>query len=199
MSNETIQNNWSIRQSQPSPLLTPSDLYTHLRLFPQNGAHPDDAYITALIAAATQAAEDYTQRAFMPRTVMLSRSHWADRLFLPVNPVQSVDSITYLDKDGNEQTLTDFTFVGDTVPAYIDIHKQPEVSDKGRPITITMAAGYAIHDSPPEPVPAVFEMAVKLMVGNLYENRESVTTEREAYALPQSFEYLLHPHRVLGV
>lgn len=192
MSNETIKNNWSISQALPTPLLTPSDLHTHLRLFAQNGEHPDDDYIATLIAAATQAVEDYTQRALVQREVTLKRADLTERLDLPVYPVASVDNITYLDRDGNEQTLTGWRFIGDTVPAFIELDVVPDVIDEGRPVTIVVTAGYDI-------VPAVFEMATKLMVGNLYENRESVTTERQAYALPQSFEYLLHPHRVLGV
>ena len=138
------------------------------------------------------------QRALMPRTVTLKREVFASRLYLPVYPVLSVDSITYTDPDGNSQTLTDFTFT-DAQPAYIDIESPPHVFDKGRPVTIVVTAGYAVEDSPPQPVPEVFKSAVKLMVGNLYENRESVTASTIVQKLPQSFEYLLHPHRVMGV
>jgi len=61
-----------------------------------------------------------------------------------------------------------------------------------------VTAGYAVEDSPPRPVPEIFKSAVKLMVGNLYENRESVS-DKTPYAMPHSFEYLLHPHRVMSV
>ena len=198
--NDTIRNNWSMSQTQPNPLLTPEDLHSHLRLFPTGSppAHPDDDYITALIAASTQAAEDYMQRALMPRTVTLKRERFARRLYLPVYPVLSVDSITYTDPDGDSQTLTDFTFT-DAQPAYIDIESPPHVFDKGRPVTIMVTAGYAVEDSPPRPVPEIFKSAVKLMVGNLYENRETVVVGTITSQLPQSFEYLLHPHRVMGV
>ena len=198
--NDTIRNNWSISQTQPNPLLTPEDLHSHLRLFVSGSppGHPDDDYITALIAAATQAAEDYMQRALMPRTVTLKRETFASRLYLPVYPVLSVDSITYTDPDGDTQTLTDFTFV-DAQPAYIDIESPPRVSDKGRPVTIVVTAGYGVENSPPQPVPEIFKSAVKLMVGNLYENRETVVVGTITSQLPQSFEYLLHPHRVMGV
>lgn len=200
--NQTIQNEWSISQTTPAPLLTPSDLYSHLRLFPEGSpeSHPDDDLITAYIGAATQAVENYTQRSLVQRTVTLKRADLSERLYLPVYPVLSVDSITYLDRNGDEQTLTDFTFIGDTIPAWVEIEDPPDVLDKGRPVTFTVTAGYPSEESPPagDLVPETFKIAAKLMVGNLYENRESVS-DKTPHAMPHSFEYLLHPLRVLGV
>jgi uncharacterized phiE125 gp8 family phage protein len=200
MPNQTISNQWSISQAKPNPLLTPSDLYGHLRLFADESGHPDDALIAAYIAAATQAVESYTQRALMPREVTLKRANLSARLELPVYPVARVESITYVDRDGDNQTLTDFRFIGDTIPAYLEIDAPPDVLGEGRPVTVTVTAGYLSDDSPALPdVPETFKVAAKLMVGNLYENRESVSMDKAPHAMPHSFEYLLHPLRVIGV
>ena len=200
--NQTIRNEWSISQTLPTPLLTPTDLHPHLRLFTEGSppSHPDDECIEALIAAATASAEDYTQRAFTQRTVTLKRANLSTRLYLPVVPVQSVDSITYIDQAGDEQTLTDFRFV-DAEPAWIEIDSPPAVSDKGRPVTITVTAGYPSETSPPsaDGVPASVKHAVKLTVGHFYENRESVVVANIVHRVPQTVEHLLHPLRVLGV
>lgn len=197
--NQTIKNEWSISQTLPTPLLTASDLHSHLRLFTPP-SHPDDDYIEALIAAATQAAEDYTQRAFVQRTVTLKRSDLRDKLYLPVYPVVSVDSITYTDTEGDAQTLTGFRFV-DTLPAYIEIDEPPEVKDEGLPVTITVTAGYPSETSPVsgDQVPQVIKHAVRLMVGHMYENREAVNIGNITSKIPLAYEYLLHPHRVIGV
>ena len=120
---------------------------------------------------------------------------------LPVYPVRSVESITYLDREGDEQTLAEFRFIGDQIPAMLEIDSPPTVKDGGRNITVTLTAGYPSNDSPPSSdlVPDGIKQAIMLMTGHFFENRESVVLGSTATHVPQSFEYLLHPYRVIGV
>ena len=73
----------------------------------------DDAYITDLIKAARQAAENYTNRAFFTQTVKQSFDGFPSickytpkgEFVLAKNQVQSISSITYTGKDGNDVVI----------------------------------------------------------------------------------------------
>jgi hypothetical protein len=66
----------------------------------------------------------------------------------------------------------------------------------GMTLTVNFSAGYTDGQSPnPFPRPAGVKAAILLMLGNLYENRESVANA-QSYERPQSATYLLTPHRI---
>lgn len=71
----------------------------------------DDIYIGSLIAAATAFVESVTQRRFCQQTLEWIRNEWPDKIRLPVAPVQSVASITYVAADGTTQTLDPTLYV----------------------------------------------------------------------------------------
>ena len=172
-----------------------------MRLFVDGSSHPEDSSISAYIAAATDATENYTQLSLAQRTVTLKAERFSKEMELPVYPVLSVESITYLDREGDEQALTDFRFIGDQIPAMLEIDSPPSVKEGGRNITVTLTAGYPSNDSPPSAdlVPDGIKQAIMLMTGHFFENRESVVIGTITSEVPQSFEYLLHPYRVIGV
>jgi len=165
----------------------------------------DDDWITAAIAAAREATEAYTGRRWVTQTVRLVLSTWpnlldvADADFdptgsirIPVQPVQSVSSVKYLDDSKVEQmvdpdeldTWLDHAppLVGpDTVTGY-----WPDHGDYLGAIRVAFVAGYG--DA--EDVPAMVPQAMLLAIGNWYENRadQNVTT---AKGLPPSSRHLL--------
>ena len=183
-------------------------VHQHLRLFTEYGQHPDDDLIELYISAATGAAEDYLQRYLTQRTLRLKRDDFPTEnqdgvtiITLPVYPVLSVDSITYVDLAGATQTLTGYEVDSDSVPARIRVLEPPDVKDGLSGLTINVTVGYASGDSPAtaDLIPAQIKQAILLMVGQLYEHRENVVVGTIATELPKTFEYLLHPHRVIGV
>jgi len=208
--NDTIQNKWSVSLlSQPAyKPVTLSQTQQHLRLFTESGSHPDDDLIQVYIDAATGAAEDYLQRYLAQRQIRLKRDEFPIAntqgeivINLPVYPVLSVDSITYVDPDGNTQTLTGYEVDADSVPARIRVIEPPDVKDGLSNLTINVTVGYASDTSPPSAdlIPSVIKHAILLMIGQMYEHRENVVVGTIATELPKTFEYLLHPHRVIGV
>lgn len=80
-----------------------ADAKAHLRI--ESSMTDDDAYIGALIAAATALVENMTQRRFCTQTLEWVRNYWPDKIRFPVAPVQSVTSITYIAADGTTQVL----------------------------------------------------------------------------------------------
>ena len=208
--NETIKNNWSVTQLTQATYQPVSlrQVHQHLRLFTEYGQHPDDDLIEVYIQAATGAAEDYLQRYLAQRTLRLKRDDFPIEnqdgvtiITLPVYPVLSVDSITYVDTAGATQTLTGYEVDSDSVPARIRVVEPPNVKEGLARLTINVTVGYDSGTSPPSAdlIPAQIKQAILLMAGQMYEHRENVVVGQGATEVPMSFQYLLHPHRVLGV
>lgn len=208
--NDTIQNKWSVSLlSQPAyKPVTLTETQQHLRLFTESGSHPDDNLIEIYMDAATGAAENYLQRFLAQRQLRLKRDEFPSAnskgevvIDLPVYPVLSVDSITYVDPNGNTQTLTGFEVDADSVPARIRVLESPDLKEGLSNLTINVTVGYSSDTSPPSAdlIPSVIKHAILLMIGQMYEHRENVVVGTIATQLPAAFEYLLHPHRVIGV
>ena len=175
--------NYKITSAPDVEPLTVADVKLHLRMTSDT---TEDALISALITAAREYCERYTERAFMTQTVALYLDEWPDEDYieLPLAPLQSVTSVVYKNSAGTETTMTVTTDyivdanspTGRVVLAYgktwPDFTAYPV-----NPITITYKAGYTA-------VPKSLRQAMLLLIGNWYENREStvigtVTKEME--------------------
>ena len=170
------------------------DQKVHLRL----DSDADDAYVARCIKAARQWIEGQTKRAIMPQTWDYSidfgwpHRYGFHRIDYPLNPVAVesspiVDSVTYVDDDGNSQTLavSQYTVVARTnnsylVPAF-DV-TWPTVRNVPNAITVRFVAGYST-------VPEDLNRAVMILAGYYYEIRE---TGADA---PESVEALISPFR----
>lgn len=138
----------------------------------------DDTLITAMITAATEAAEQATGRAIMPQTWELTLDEFPAALELTRVPVDSITSVTYVDLDGTDQSLSALLYSLDNaddfgpayvVPAYGT--EWPETRDEINAVQVRYAAGYTDAAAVPESI----KSWIKLQVGAMYENRESET------------------------
>lgn len=127
-------------------------------------------------------------------------------IWIPLPPLISVTSIKYIDANGVEQTFdaASYHVVGANggQPARIQCRKGVSwpviLRTWPEPVTVRFVAGYVdTSDSPPTgEVPAAIIAAMKLTLGHLYANRESVIVGQTAVVVPQSAEWLLEPFRV---
>lgn len=143
----------------------------------------DDDYLTDLIATARNHVEKYCGVYLAPQTVSVRADKWCDFEFLPVRPVQSVTSITYVDVTGATQTLATSVYElrGDAV-----VLKYGQVwppIQTGSLITLTAAVGFIDAD------PAV-KHAILIRISDLYETRENAGDSNWT-----SFDSLLSNHR----
>lgn len=199
---------WTIKQTtepdyQP---VTLSEARDHLRLVATGSpaSHPDDSTVEAYIKAATGYAEDRTNKVFAQRTFTLKRNDFERYMELPIFPVLSVDSITYIDNEGANQTMdaSNYQTITDRIPALIKLEDVPSVDeDTLNAVTITVTAGFESDNSPPDAdkIPDSIKQAVKLMVGHFYENRESVVIGDSVSSVPFATDALLWPHRIIGL
>jgi uncharacterized phiE125 gp8 family phage protein len=159
------------------------------------GCDDFDTELTIYIKAARAHAEEVTGTALMDQTVLMRASCFSDLGQLPCAPLQSIDSITYLDSDGTEQIL------GVDVYEPVLVGMRPFVrlkSGQSYPsawrvrdaVRVTAPAGYGSATDLPDDI----RLAMLLMIGEWFKEREMsgvADTER----VPNAALSLLKPHR----
>jgi len=111
---------------------------------------------------------------------------------LPLYPVISVDSITYVDGNGTEQTVAAVDYQTDIYsnparikPAYA--HTWPTPRADLATVKVTFTAGYGAAAD----VPADLKQAILLTIGHAYAHRESVTMGNPE-VLPEGAQSILN-------
>lgn len=132
--------------------MTLAEAKVHLRV-----DHDDEntSIESDIIPAARRWAENETRRAFINRTQRLSLDEFPEEIRLPDGKVQSVTSITYVDGDGNTQTLASsvYTLDSDSEPARLVLaynQMWPQIRSVPNAVKVLYVAGYgADADSVP--------------------------------------------------
>jgi len=158
--------------------LTIDEVREHCRI--DSDDHGDDAYLTAIITAARETVEAHTSRAMLTQTWTLKLDGFpgSDLWYLPMAPLQSVTSITYVDGTGTTQTWATSQYVvnapagprserGSVSLAY-DV-TYPTTRGQRFAVTVVFVAGYG---STAATVPRVLRQATLLLCGEMYERRE---------------------------
>lgn len=161
----------------------------------------DDALIGTLITAARQACEEYLGIRLMSQTVEEVHDDFptAHHLYNPyaeirlrLGPVQSVTSVKYYDVNGTQQTwatgnylVNDYGTVASITPVADGTY--PVVQDRQAAITIRYVVGYSASGD----VPDTITTAMRLMIGQWYDNREDSVRR-----MPTAAEWLLDKHRI---
>jgi uncharacterized phiE125 gp8 family phage protein len=189
----------------PEPFVELATVKAHLRVDHDD----DDTLIEAYIAAACAHIDGpggWLERAIGVQTLEVRSDTFSapgcNTLDLPFPPVIDVVSVNYLDAEGAEQTLdaADYAVTGGYTlrPAYDGAW--PTVLGYADAVRIQYRAGYVV-DPVADPlvaaIPAQITAAVLLMVGDLYQNRETTIPKDGATAIPMSttVERLLAPFR----
>jgi uncharacterized phiE125 gp8 family phage protein len=200
-----------------------SEAKLHLRV----DFETDDSLITAFITTAREVCEQKFQRAIYDQTYVLSLDQfnygdwrstipmerrnslrfsalWESMaLRLPMPRLVSVTSITYLDVNGIQQTLDPSTYNVDasSQPARIvpAINLTWPTTDYYIPgsVQVTYVAGSYGDGIEIASCPASIKLAIKLLIGHFYENREA-SSQLSLKAIPLGVDALLNPYRFYG-
>jgi len=162
----------------------------------------DDALITGLIQAAREYAEGYQNRALCTQTWELVLDNWpcGDSVDIPKPPLQSITDIKYKDEDGTETTWAAANYIVDTdsflgrVALAYGINWPNETLYPVGAIRIRFIAGYGLAAD----VPRTTKMALLLLIGHWYEQREGVS-EKTMQEVPFAVKALLDLNRVIPV
>ena len=184
--------------------ITLAQAQLHLRLDLEAGQHPDDSLVSALITVARQDAENYTGLALTQQTFVAYYDEFpTDDLDLGIWPVRSITSVQYVDSDGNTQTFSSTAYRLDpndkpAVLQYVDAWPPTKVQKNA--VTVTFVAGYAAGSPTRWNLPKPIYQAMLMMIGHLYENRESVNVGNMVTPYPLGMMHLLTPYRIkMGV
>jgi len=170
-----------------------------LKFSPYN---PEDDDIESFITVARDIVEGHTGRRLITQTWNYYLDEWPckDHIKIPYAPLVSVSSVKYTDCDGTEYTMSTDSYIVDTKsePGRIVLQcdgSWPSVTPYPvNPINIEYVAGYGTSTN----VPKTIKQAMKLIVGDLYENRENSrdTKYGELKEIPLAAKRLLANKRV---
>lgn len=160
----------------------------------------DDTLINSEIGSATELCQEWQHRQYVHATWILYLDRFPSEIRVPLPPLSSVSTLTYVDTAGDVQALTEDThFIVNTKaePGLIKPSRStswPSVqSGIYNAVTLTFVAGYgADAGSTPERM----KQAVLLLVANAYEFREPQITGTIITSVKTSWEALLWPDRI---
>lgn len=147
----------------------------------------DDPYIAGVIQSARELVERDTGRALLTQEWTLTLDAFpcdGEAIRIPRPPLQTVDAITYVDENGDTQTVPSDDYVVDTSGVVATITLDPEASwpstlDQRGAVTVEFTAGYG--DARGD-VPEALRTAVKLALHEFYVSPgESVSAGAEGY------------------
>lgn len=200
---------WAVAEVTP-PSVEPVSLAearVHLRQEAEESL-PDDAQVEALITAAREWVEAHIGYVTVQRELKLHLDQFpsGDTITLPRSKLISIDSVEYVDRNGDTQTWAASNYSADTASEEGRLLRAvgvewPESRAQRQGVTITYTAGWPDDGaSPPDyaaNVPKAIKQAMLLLVGHWYANRESVAIGTITATVPQAVEFLLSPYRRL--
>jgi uncharacterized phiE125 gp8 family phage protein len=144
----------------------------HLRI---DGSDEDglvEIYLNAAVAHLDGDA-GWLGRAIVAQTWSQDFDAFAPSILLGLAPVTAIESITYQDAGDVQQTVDedDYTLVNgaNTPEVRFDVDFVPPVTRIDKPVlTVTFVGGYGDDAAAPAPI----KVAILLMVGDMYANRE---------------------------
>ncbi|HEY9713245.1 MAG TPA: head-tail connector protein, partial [Chroococcales cyanobacterium] len=190
--------------------LSLTEVKNHLRYVDDD----QDELIDSLIVAARMRVETDTRRSLLTQTYQLSLSRFPvgrcaialnpflveeqlllqrglsirNGIHLDHGPVQSISSFTYVDDNGNEQTLSESDYIFDNnreteaviVPAYGTTW--PVCRIQPGAVLIRFVCGYG---DTPDAIPEPLKVAMRLLIGTWFQNRELSIVGVSSTDLPQ--------------
>lgn len=192
-----------------APLVKPlslSDVGEHVRA----DLTLEGTLVELYISAITAKAENYTGRALIsqvweleldlfPCTSAFDKVGRAGAIKLPLSPVQSIESVKYLDADGVLQTLanTEYVLTGDDPSQLVPAYGKTWPATRTQPgaVVIQYTAGYG--DTTAD-VPEAIRAWMMLNIATLYENRETVITGKGQFIDLNTYaDALLNSYRLV--
>jgi uncharacterized phiE125 gp8 family phage protein len=191
-------------------VVTVAEAKSHLRVDHTD----DDTFIQALIEAATAHLDGQyglLQRSLSPQVWELYLDAfpiaYCDNSYpwitIPLPPTRSVDVVAYTDAEGDEQGLvegTDYEVDLFSTPARIkplSSGSWPTAKlNTANTVRIRFTSGYE-EETSVSGVPVPIKVAIKMMVADMYDNRESITGANvNKVSMPTTVERLLSPYRI---
>lgn len=168
----------------------------------------EDEIIERMIAAATELCEKETNTILASASMIYTQKTWPWGAYceiqLPVMPIRDVESVTYIDEDGVEQTVAPENYTlneDDGTIIFSKSYNYPTLKHTRNAVRVYFDAGYdppeqtGSGDDPSLKCPEIARQAILLTLGNWYANREGVT-DKSMSELPVGIAATLNRIRV---
>jgi uncharacterized phiE125 gp8 family phage protein len=158
-------------------------------------SHPDDALIQVLISGAREAVENFTNTILTDAVYDYRCASFGGCIMLPRGPVDTVDFVKYLDESEQLQTLSTAAYYLDDNPwaPLIGLKKDqtwPAIYSRADAVRVQFSGGFVS----PNNVPKALVLAMKLLIGHWYRNREDSSVV-QMHEIPMGAKVLMMPHR----
>lgn len=156
----------------------------------------DDALLERLIKSARSHVENYTGLWLVEQTITAKCDAFSDLRRLPFAPLQTLSSISYVDVDGADQTVSTSIYEvrvdGLDASIVLKFNQQWPVQRRGSRITVTAVVGYD------DEIPPSISHAMLMLIAFWYAKREAATIESRETAIvtPLGFDDLLVNFRI---
>jgi len=157
----------------------------------------DDTLIDIYIAQARKKVESDTGRAFINQTMTLYADTFGEFdngiIYLPRSPLSSVTTIKYYNSSNVQTTWDSGEYQADTghEPGRVTTvsgYSYPTVYDRLSPIEIAYVVGYGADADNIANCPGEMFSALYMLIGHLYENRESAITGTIVSTIPMGYD-----------
>lgn len=181
--------------------ITLEEAKAHLRV----DVSDDDGLIESFLDAATDycdGASGYLGRALVEQTWELVLDEFPEEeIRIPLPPLIAVDFIKYDDEAGEEITMSasDYTVDNVSEPGWVlPVGDWPSTYEGINAVRIRFRCGWPDDGNSPaaQTVPGAIKSAIKLIVGNLYANRETVIVGQSVNEIPMSAQFLMRKYRM---
>lgn len=191
----------------PVEPITLTEAKSHLRVT----HNEEDNLIESLIQVAREKCEAYSNRSYVQRTLKQTFHNWPDfPAVLKRPPVQEITKIEYkkedasvIEWDASNYFLDDISFSPKVFLAP-DYNMPGDILYPANAIQITYKAGYQPDDTGDTTdytvnIPERYKHAIKLLIGEWWENREEIIKGTTAQKIPDGVQSLLMSDRVMPV
>lgn len=186
---------WDRLKRVTAPSAVPLTVPT-LRSWVRQDLAEDDVLLAELIQDATDFLEgpNGIGLAFLSQQWEYHLDAFPEVICIPLGPVISVDSITYIDSAGTEQTVAAADYKVDTVrnPARIEPafgQAWPTPREEINAVKVTFTAGHSN-------LPGDVKRAIAMLVAHWYQHREAVIVGDSAAEVPMAVQTIIDKYRV---
>jgi uncharacterized phiE125 gp8 family phage protein len=173
--------------------ITTSEAKSQLRI----DISDDDTLIDTYIGTATAWCEEVCRAKFITQTWDFWYQNWPgeNKITVMFPPLQSVTHLKYYEDDGTEYTFASSNYHVNTYSRYGEIVLKDSISWPST--TLRMVNGFVIRAivgyGNAAAVPLNIKQAIKLLVGEMYENRENTVIAQgvSIQELPNNFKTIL--------
>tara|TARA_R100001594_G_scaffold94682_2_gene128926 strand:+ start:1837 stop:2409 length:573 start_codon:yes stop_codon:yes gene_type:complete len=174
-------------------IVSTADLKTHLRITFSD----DDTYIAGLEKAAVHRIEEFTNTYLLETTLRQYGNRFSDLNILYKSPMKA-DSTT-IDYRSSSAWVTlaaaDYEVIHQIKPPRIYPAQDstlPTTDDVFTAWRCSYTVGYAAASDIPDPI----IQAIKIVVADMYENRQSVIVGKIVSEIPKTAQYLMNPYKI---